>query len=271
MENLTQITFQRLQDLEYRLEKLKIFAQTLSKVDVSELNTKILTLQAKIDSLSNTISSMQGVDNSVDSRLLQLESDTALNKLQIEEINNLIEDFKCDCSSVEELTARLVNLENSNSDLEEKYNIINTTAQEASNKAVLAEGKIQSLQTDIETLYSESYKIPKLQNELATLSSTVNENNQTVANLQNDISNLEETISNNKTSCEQTASSLQNLENTVNSQNSTIANLQTSNTNANIRITKLEQTEKITNELDFILNGSYILDSDILNIIQGNY
>lgn len=213
LSNFNEMLYQRLQDLEHRIERLKIICSSLGGNDFSEINTQLSLLKHTVNNLSNIISTHEQQLQSIDANAIT----TALNK-----INNIT-------NTVESNTAEISTLKNKTSD-------IDSMRQQSLDNKLNLENHIAEFNNFKSTTNAEMYA------NFSTIDVQLNLIKQENTNQNTQITNLENTT----------------------------VNVETYSNEINNIKTQLDQL-KTENELSFILNGTYILQSDLENILNGTY
>ena len=306
LSNFNEMLYQRLQDVEHRVERLKIICSSLGASDFSEITQQISTIESEISTMKQTlttnnsaISSLQETVNSNSNYIKVLQNDTVYFTEQNASLS----------SSISDLSDTVQELQTTSASNTEQINNLTTSSNNYATQIANLDTKI----TAIEELGVDTDAIAETQETLSTLKSTVNSLQLTTADhtskiqiIQNDIRDLptirsrslsnELEVNNLITSFENyqsdTAKELDqrfdavneeitSIKNTNDTQSVKITDLQIAN-NTNIvnissnsakitELTNLINKTKCDNELSFILNGTYILQTDIDSILDGSY
>jgi len=266
LNNFNEMLYQRLQDVEHRLERLKIICSSLGANDFSEITSQLSNLKTDIASLKQTV----------------------------KENNSTITALK---SSVDTNTATLSNLSNDVTTNSNTIHVLEDVTNAHTNKLAIHDQQFQNI--DINTITQNQEKLNSLEAQVdinKTDISNLKSNTADLATIRSRLLNAESDLINLNTSfenykddqeVEQTINlgridvKINNLTESTQSHETKITALEettsTNTTNINTNTSNIEEIKtqlensKIENELSFILNGTYLLQADIDKILDGTY
>ena len=266
LSDFNEMLYQRLQDVEHRLERLKIICSSLGSNDFSLITSQIANLQTEITSLKQSLKTNT-------TTLSNLTTATENNATNISTLSNSVTSNTSNIKNLQNITNTHTNRLDTH-DTQLAAIDINTITQNLEKISSL-EQQVNTNKTNIQTLNSNTADISSIRDR--SLSNEI------------DIVDLNSRFKNYQTEQESKYSvgfgrvdlRLNNLEESSDDYGVRINVLEQNNSTNTLNITNNSQqieelktqlnNSKIENELSFILNGTYILQSDIDNIINGTY
>lgn len=256
LSDFNEMLYQRLQDVEHRLERLKIICSSLGANDFSAITSQITSLETEISSIKQSV------------------------KTNTTTLSNLTTSVESNTNSISNLTSNV----NSNST---NIQSLQTITNNHTSKLATYDEQLKAI--DIDTITQNQEKLGDLETAVQTNTADILTVRDRSLNNEVNITNLNSKFESYKELHEdenyfkfgEIDIKFNNLQNTTSEHNTKINTLEQNVSTNTVNITKnssqIEQLKtqlensKIENELSFILNGTYLLQSDIDSILDGTY
>lgn len=189
LNNFNEMLYQRLQDVEHRLERLKIICASLGANDFSEITSKINTLSAEFVSLKQTVKTNDEKFSNLDTKVNSYSYDINTLNQKVTDINSQLSSINSNISDISHIRDRSLSNEASVANLKNSFeNYKKEHAAETTVSIGRIELRLKVLEQSVTTIESE----------INTLNSTILENTSNISNNANEINTLKTQLENQK-------------------------------------------------------------------------
>ena len=205
---------------DYCLSKKKI---TGIETDIDSLQDSINTINTSIDNINNNIEQLQTDIDNINTNIDAINGNITNIKGDISEINSAIDGIN---SNLSEITGRVKTCEDNISTLQTNYtalqqlvNNINTTVNNHTGSIVTLQGQVGNLQTSLTAVQSQltsmDNTVSTIIQTIATIEETLNEIKTSITNVQSRVATLESDNTTNKANIAQLQSDVSSLNDSV--------------------------------------------------------